>query len=67
MNRSQLSQEINALTAQIDANRKELDSLLDGLTKQKVDHLLDLVTEREKLRGEHTHLTRSLQRSGLML
>jgi chromosome segregation ATPase len=67
MNRRELSREINALTAQIAEKQKELDSLVDDLTRKKVDQLVDLVAEREKLRGEHTHLTRTMQQRGLLL
>jgi hypothetical protein len=61
MNRRQLSQRINALEL-------ELNALLPQLPKDKnVQKALELTKEIEQLRGEHKHLTRSLQQRGLLI
>jgi transcriptional regulator of NAD metabolism len=67
MNRSQLSQAINVLTAQIEEKREKFDVLLDDSQREEVSELVDLVTEREKLRGQRDHLVKTLQRRGMLI
>jgi hypothetical protein len=61
MNRSQLSRKINELEGELSTIKSKLPD------DPHVRRALELVAEIERLKGEHMHLTRRLQQSGLMI